>query len=319
MGLRLRVRQQAWQHAVQACAELHPGLLPVVKGNGYGFSRATLMPMAAALADTIAVGTVFEAGDVPPDRTALVLTPHLGELPITAPRDVTLTIGSADHVQALPSRQWQRHVVVKLQSSMRRYGVELRGLEALLATARGADCAITGYALHFPLVGSSLDHVAEVERWLPLLDPKLPVALSHLDAHAYARLIEQHPDRSFNIRCGTALWLGDKSTVQLSAQVLDVYRVDAGDTVGYRGVAVPGRGHVVLAAAGSSHGVRPLHDGRSPFHFARQRLHLIEPSHMHTSMLFVPADNACPVVGDGVDVQCPLTLTNADELEWIND
>ena len=319
MGLRLRVRQQAWEQAVHACAEQFPGLIPVVKGNGYGFGRPALMAVAASLADLIAVGTVFEAGDVPADRTVVVLTPHLGELPRSAPLTVALTIGSLDHVHSLPTHHWQRRVVVKLQSSMRRYGVEPRDLEALAAAARAADCTITGYALHFPLVGTSLGHMDEVEQWLPLLDPDLPVALSHLDVLTYGRLIARHPGRTFHIRCGTALWIGDKSALQLSADVLDVHPAHGDDTVGYRGVRVPSDGHVVLVAAGSSHGVRPLPDGRSPFHFARERVHLIEPSHMHTSMLFVPAGQPCPVVGDRVDVQCPLILTTADEVEWVRD
>ncbi len=319
MGLRLRIHEQAWYHAVRSCAEQFPGLIPVVKGNGYGFGRPTLMAVAAPLADLIAVGTVFEAGDVPSDRAAVVLTPHLGELPSGAPPSVTLTIGSLEHVRSLPTRHWQRDVVVKLQSSMRRYGAEPADLEALIAATESADCTITGYALHFPLSGSSLDHVAEVEQWLPLLDRELPLALSHLDALTYARLIDQHPQRLFQIRCGTALWIGDKSALQLGADVLDVGPVHAHVPVGYRGVTAPSDGHIVLVAAGSSHGVRPLADGRSPFHFAHERMHLIEPSHMHTSMLFVPTGQACPIVGDRVDVQCPLILTNVDELEWVRD
>ena len=72
-------------------------------------------------------------------------------------------------------------------------------------------------------------------------------------------------------------------------------------------------------AAGSAHGVQPLDDGRSPFHFARQRIALLEPPHMHTSMLFVAERPACPRVGDRVDVQRPLTMTAIDELMWVDD
>ena len=255
---------------------------------------------------------------MPRDRSALVLTPHLGELPPTVDPSAILTVGSVDHVRSLPTHGWQRHVVVKLQSSMRRYGVAPADLAALLQATNDAGCTVVGHALHFPLVGTAHDHAAEVEQWLTLVDPGLPIALSHLDPVTYDRLIEVHPDRTFRIRCGTALWHGDKSMMQLSADVLDVFPVRADEAVGYRGVTVLAAGHVVLVGAGSSHGVRPLPDGRSPFHFARRRLHLIEPSHMHTSMLFVPTDEASPKVGDRVDVQCPLTLVNADEVEWVD-
>ena len=54
-----------------------PGLVPVVKGNGYGFGRRPLAAIAAELADTIAVGTVHELDDVPAGSTPVVLTPTL--------------------------------------------------------------------------------------------------------------------------------------------------------------------------------------------------------------------------------------------------
>ena len=69
---------------------------------------------------------------------------------------------------------------------------------------------------------------------------------------------------------------------------------------------MPGDGTLVMVGAGTAHGVHPLGDGRSPFHFARRRLDLVEPPHMHTSMVFVPAGDPAPRCGDIVDVQRPL-------------
>jgi len=43
---------------------------------------------------------------------------------------------------------------------------------------------------------------------------------------------------------------------------------------------------------------------------------LLEPSHMHTSMLFVPAGQTCAQPGDLVDVQQPLTRVVADTIYW---
>jgi hypothetical protein len=57
-------------------------------------------------------------------------------------------------------------------------------------------------------------------------------------------------------------------------------------------------------------------DLRSPFHFARQRLLLLEGPHMHSSLVFVPSGQPCPTVGDEVDVQRPVITTNADEVIW---
>ena len=74
---------------------------------------------------------------------------------------------------------------------------------------------------------------------------------------------------------------------QLSADVIDVREVRRGDVVGYRGVAIDVDGFIVMVGCGSANGVSALSDGRSPFHFDRRRLPLIEAPHMHTSMVLV--------------------------------
>ena len=72
-----------------------------------------------------------------------------------------------------------------------------------------------------------------------------------------------------------------------------------------------------MIGCGSAHGVTPLSDGRSPFHFSQQRLHLIEAPHMHTSLCFVPHGAPTPVIGDDVDVQRPLISTLVDRINWV--
>ena len=71
-----------------------------------------------------------------------------------------------------------------------------------------------------------------------------------------------------------------------------------------------------MIGAGTSHGVQTLPSDQSPFHFERVRLSLLEPPHMHTSMLFVPNTQKCPAVGDTVDVQQPLTRIYPDIITW---
>ena len=119
-------------------------------------------------------------------------------------------------------------------------------------------------------------------------------------------------DARFRLRLGTALWHGDKSFLQLSADVTAVHPVNTGDRAGYQLSEVPGDGSLVIVTAGSAHGVAALPNGASPFHFARSRLRLLEPPHMHSSMLFVPSAAPCPAVGDRVDVQRPLITTLVD-------
>ena len=256
----------------------------------------------------------------------LVLTPsmHFDGL-LDASRDAPLsagvvpTVGSIAHVDALHAAGWQGRVTVKLASSMRRYGVLPDELLPLLSAVERAGCEPCRFMIHPPLIGGHYPEsaaVAEVDEWLTHVPQGAVVSVSHLSPTGIGALVAAHADHRFELRLGTALWLGDKHMVQLNADVLDVRPVQAGDTAGYRGATIAADGHLVMVSAGSAHGVAPLADGRSPFHFARQRLTLLEPPHMHTSMVFVPTGQECPGVGDRVDVQRPLISTAVDEWEW---
>ena len=93
------------------------GLVPVVKGNGYGFGRLRLAEIAAEFCDTVAVGTVHELAGLPDALTAVVLTPTL-QAPATS--DPILTVGRPEHLDALDA--WVGRVLVKLPTDLRRYG-----------------------------------------------------------------------------------------------------------------------------------------------------------------------------------------------------
>lgn len=317
MTLRLTVDTRAWEHhvggVVDAVGRLAPTvrLVPVVKGNGYGFGRVALAERATRFADTLAVGTVHELDPLPDGAVAVVLTPALAPparaTRDVAPRDVIVTVGAPEHVAALAG--WSGKVLVKVASSMQRYG---RGPE-LAETARRGGLDVVGWSIHPPLAGGDDHHLAEIVAALPDLDPDLEVWVSHLTPDSAARLPDTH---RYRLRLGTALWHGDKSMLQLSAEVFDTRPVASGTVAGYQLVDVPADGTLVMIGAGSAHGVTPLPDGRSPFHHARRRLDLLEPPHMHTSMAFVPAGRPVPAIGERVDVQRPLTMTAVDEIEW---
>jgi alanine racemase len=315
MALRLTVQRAAWESHIDAVAAGVDGLVPVVKGNGYGFGRAALHPMIKSLSDFVCVGTVYELDGVADRVTPIVLTPSLVPPPQSGGVSPVMTVGSIGDVGALAG--WHGRVIIKLQSSMRRYGASLAELQVLTTAVNAAGLDIIGYALHLPLAGTDADRLAEIDGWLGHLDPRQPLWLSHLQQHSYSALRASHPDRQFRLRLGTALWHGDKSFLQLHADVLGVHRVIEGDRAGYQLNEVLTDGHLVLISAGSAHGVAPLAGGLSPFHFARQRLILLEAPHMHTSMVLVPLGNPLPGVGDRVDVQRPLITTMVDEVEWV--
>jgi len=320
VALTLTVDRARWREHVAATQLAFPGLVPVVKGNGYGFGLTYLAELVSSWDPTasqeLAVGTVHELAGLPADGPRpLVLTPALArELPIGVGPAV-LTVGSERHVGELEAAGLHPPVIVKLSSPMQRYGVAAGDLPSLLGAIDRAGLPLHGFAFHPPLAGSSDDHVEAIRRWLPSLPADALVYVSHLDAAGYAAVRGgAGDDGRWRIRLGTALWHGDKSSLHLTADVLDVRPVHGGDHVGYRAVPAPADGSLVMVTAGTAHGVHPLAGGLSPFHFARQRLALVEPSHMHTSMCFVAAGSPCPEVGDTVDVQHPLTQTLVDRI-----
>jgi len=307
MTLTLHVDSAAWRAQARATAEGYGDVVAVVKGNGYGFGRPRLAAEAAALGlRRMAVGTVHELAGLPAfAEPPIVLTPALGD-DVALADGAILTVGSIAHVRAATGRQLP--VVVKLASSMRRYGVDPDGLDTLLAAAVDAGLVVEGFALHLTLAGDP----CEVDAWLTRLPPGVPLAVSHLDAPTLHDLRARHPDRRLPIRLGTALWHGDKKALALRANVVDL-RPATTPVAGYRHRPLPSAGGtIVMVGTGTAHGVHPLPDGRSPFHFARRRLELVEAPHMHTSMVWVPDGAPCPAVGDDVDVQVPLTYITPD-------
>jgi alanine racemase len=322
MAVTLYVDRAGWLAHVDQTWGLHPDLIPVVKGNGYGFGRDHLATLAARRgADAIAVGTVHELACVPNGVTGTVLTPALAaELAGVGQDGVHLTVGHRRHVDEAKAAGWNGGVVVKLASEMRRFGVSSDELADLLAAIDEAGLTVAAYALHFPLASSSAEHAAQATAWLRVIADTdrrpgtLELHVSHIEPDDLATLAARHPGIRLRPRVGTRLWHGDKRSFALRADVVDMRPVRAGRTAGYRLTELPADGHLVVASGGTAHGVQPLPDGRSPFHFSRTRLELVEPPHMHSSLLFVPDGGPLPGIGDELDLQRPLTQVYPDRL-----
>ena len=317
MTIRLAVQEAPGVAHVQSTARSYPGLVPVVKGNGYGFRRWNLVPLAGQLAEEIAVGTVFEIRGVPDHVTPIVLTPTMVPPSRNLPDRAVLTVATPHHLVTLDNAGWKGRVIVKLRSSMMRYGATVDTLTALVRDIASAGLTVHGYAIHPPLAGDDRVRLKDITDWLPRINPDIPVYVSHLSPEAYAHLRSSFADRTFRYRSGTQLWLGDKSMMQLSADVLGHHPVEPGQTAGYRQVPITSPGEIVMVGCGSAHGVGILSEGRSPFHYQRQRLNLLEPPHMHTSMLFVARGRPIPPVGEWIDVQQALTQVQVDVLQWL--
>lgn len=323
MALRLTVRRDAFLDHVRGVARDVPHLVPVAKGNGYGLGRGRLVELVDEVlpgVETIAVGTIHEAADVPVRLIAHVMNP-VTEADLSAidsiPDNAILTIGSHRDVDVLARRGWKGRVIVKLASSMRRFGVDHEGFPALVHDIARLGGMIHACSIHPPTAGDDSARLAEIRTWLPLLPECVTLSVSHLSPSALTQLRNDSDRRTVEARLGTALWHGTKDHFTLQSDVVRTETCRAGETAGYRATPVPGDGTLVVVAAGSAHGVMPLPSGESPFHFAKRRMALVESPYMHSSIAFVASGKPCPTAGEFVDVQRPLTMVHPDIIEWV--
>ena len=274
MSLDLTVDGARWRAHLLATLRANPGLVPVAKGNGYGFTLARLARRAQWLADTgatddapldlLAVGTYEELPEVAsrfggdllvlrpwrPFGTALVLDPAI------SPR-VVHTVSRLEDVSGLLAHDPAARFVLEQLTSMRRHGMGRRDLAAAASTlAQRRGSGLAGVAMHLPLVSS---HLGEVTRLInDVVASGLAtrtVFVSHLSRAELDRLGSSHPDFTVRPRIGTSLWLGDRGALSVSTTVLDVHPVERGDTFGYRGRSAPKNGHIVVVSGGTAHGI----------------------------------------------------------------
>lgn len=351
MPLTLSVDTARWRAHQERVLTSYGDLVPVAKGNGYGFGLSRLAVEAKALGvGMLAVGTYDELRDVQAfDGDLLVLTPWrpFFDVPGTSGGGVGVpterlvhTVSRIEDLKELADAGTRPRVVLELLTSMRRHGLrssDLAEVGALLDQVR-----FEGWALHLPLPTSG-SHVTEVEAQIAqVAAAKLPtdrLFVSHLTAGELSTLGRSLPDTTVRPRVGTALWLGDRTAYRAHATVLDVHPVSRGDRFGYRQRRVPGDGSLVVVTGGTTHGIAleaPSHVGSmreraktlaqgaieasgkalSPFGIGGQRRWFAEPPHMQVSLIYVPTSVTAPAVGDELDVNVGMTLTNFDEVEF---
>ena len=351
MTLTLRVDGDRWRAHLRSVAETTPGLVPVAKGNGYGFGLGRLARRAQWLqglglgVGTLAVGLYEELPEVASrnDGDLLVLTPWRPFHPPVDPalaRRVVHTVSRPDDLAGLLEAQPGARFVLELATSMRRHGMSAQQLWSTGRTLRGAQGRLEGVALHLPLAAGG--HLPEVERLLTeVVAADLPartIWVSHLTRSELDTLQTSYADLVLRPRIGTDLWLGDRLALRVTSTVLDVHPLRRGDAYGYRGRSAPRDGHLLVVSGGTAHGIgleSPLGQSglreraktlarggmdalgltRSPFWVdGKQRL-FAEPPHMQASMLFLPDDAIAPAVGDLVDARVRYTATAFDRVE----
>ncbi len=351
-GLTLRLNGERWREHLRTVADATPGLVPVIKGNGYGFGLARLAGEANGLGvDTIAVGTAHEVAQVRDvfGGSIVILHPwRPGDALATDlaadPRVIT-TVSVPEHLAMLSASGPSPRVLLEALTSMRRYGITETRLAEAAAPLSGPDhggVKFEGWTIHLPLLDEGRYTEAERLGRAALAAQAGPLWLSHLpssEAQALARQLSGPTGDPVPIRqrVGTRLWLGDEAARETTATVLDVHPVSRGERIGYRQRAVPADGWVLVIAGGTSHGVgleapTPAANLRqravsfatgslqaaglalSPYTVAGRKRWFLEPPHMQSSMVFLPAKVTPPAIGDEVPIEVRLTTATVDQV-----
>jgi alanine racemase len=347
MSLTLTVDGERWRRHLRAVADGNPGLVPVAKGNGYGFGVTRLAETAAWLGvDTLAVGTYHELPQVEQafGGDLMVLSPWRPTGPVPPdsldPGRVIHTVSRLADLIALLDRQPGARIVLERLTSMRRHGMTAEELRAATDLLAQRPAGVEGVAFHLPLAhGAHLTEVVHLVNDVVAADlPTRTLWVSHLTAPELARLRTSYADFDVRPRIGTDLWLGDRDAMRVTSTVLDVHEVERGDLYGYRGRSVPKAGHILVVSGGTAHGIgleAPTGDHsfraraatlarggldaagfvRSPFTVDGKPRLFAEPPHMQASMLFLPHGPRVPSVGEEIEVRVRYTATTFDRID----
>lgn len=340
MTLSLNIDTRAWRANVRTVHDEFPGLVPVAKGNGYGFGLDVLAREAARMNDDcIAVGIAREVEVVRAagwSRDIVVLNPWRPFDPVaTALLDdpgVITTVSRLEDLDQVSRSHPRTRVLVEIRTSMNRHGITAEEI----ASVDVSSVTFEGWSLHFPPTGV----LAEAQRLASaaVAHQRGAVWVSHLSVLDYRKL-RTHLGVRTRMRMGTQLWLGAEESLTTTATVLDVHRVSRGKRHGYHQARAPRDGWIVVVSGGTSHGIalsappsqkslrsrtvtvaKGMLDAvgmsLSPFTIAGRKRPFAEPPHMHGSMLFVGGAEPGVEVGDEIPVTCRLTTTTVDELRW---
>jgi alanine racemase len=346
MSLTLTVDGERWRRHLRAVADATPGLVPVMKGNGYGFSVGRLARKSDWLGvDTVAVGTYHELAEVDQrfHGDLMVLTPWRPSGPTPPeslpPDRVVHTVSRLADLLALLDRQPEARIVLERLTSMRRHGMSAEELRAAGKLLAHRPARVEGVAFHLPLAHGA--HLTEVVHLVnDVVAAELPTRrlwVSHLTPPELVTLRSSYADFEVRPRVGTDLWLGDRGAMRVTSSVLDVHEVERGDVFGYRGRTAPKAGHIIVVSGGTANGIgleAPTGDHsikaraatlarggldaagfvRSPFTVDGKPRLFAEPPHMQASMLFLPNGPRVPAVGEQIDVRVRFTATTFDRV-----
>jgi hypothetical protein len=338
--LALYVDSARWFAHLDGVLGRHPGrIVPVAKGNGYGFTNEFLASVSSELGvDAIAVGTIDEARRVLPrfGGKVLVLRPHtphddVGDLPSR----VVFHAATRDALEDLDGRR----VIIQCATSLYDGGMDLDELETLAPFLD--EGMVEGFSLSLPLErhggGRQLAEIAAWIEWLrsTAVHP-LRIYVNHVSDTEMTSLRTRYPDTDIQTRLGTRLWLGDATALRIAGTVTAVEPVPRGGRFGYRQRRARADVSIVTVVGGTTHGVglqapkmargrerlrtmsragmAALNLHMSPFSWKESRLWFAEPPHMSVSMLVVPKAVEPPSPGSLLPARLRYTTTRFDRV-----
>ena len=328
MPLSLHVDGQKWRSHLTQMMSAKPGLVPVIKGNGYGFGLELLAAESTRLGvETIAVGLASEVVKV---RTAFA-----GEIVILSPDQVTgdlkdaKVIPTVSSLEVLQSIDSKTNLIVEILTPLNRHGIDVSEINRALTIIEDRGLKLRGFTLHLPIVKIDSKWISAT---LNLLPDGSNVWISHL--HGADRVKKEFANLTFRERIGTALWLGADSALEATATVLEYRKIQG--TAGYQQRRA--RGNVIVASGGTAHGIgltAPQNDFsligrikiiaraleaalgrmRSPYRHNGKTLDFLESPHMQCSLL-ICSGSSQPKPGDELKVRVRYTTTTFDQITF---
>ena len=326
MPLSLHVDGAKWRLHLTSMLSAKPGLVPVLKGNGYGFGLELLSAESTRLGiETIAVGLASEVSKVRKDFAGeiVILSPDQKVSEITDSK-IIQTISSIEILEMIDANT---NIIIEILTPLNRHGIDLRDLNRVLTIIKDRGLKLRGFALHLPIAKIDIEWLISTLKNLP--DASI-VWISHL--RDGARIKREFANLTFRERIGTSFWLGAESALEVTATVLENRKIQG--AAGYQ--QMPVNGNVIVASGGTAHGIgltapqsdysilgrvkilaRALEAARgkirSPYRFNGKGLVFLEAPHMQCSLLICKGSHQ-PKPGDELKVRVRYTTTNFDQI-----
>jgi hypothetical protein len=270
-------------------------VIPVIKGNGYGFTRRTLAKESSKLnIKRIAIGTVYELdqtltdfGDevivLEPFNPSDSLTVSLWEQAMTNNSHRVIAVIAGSHLAAA-SRVGIKKVLIEGKTSLHRFGLSPTELLTLV-NGEHHNISVVGLNLHLPIADpvnvklaqlessakvntrKTSPRILEISDWLNNFASVFKTAgwplklnISHVNTKEVSQIIdiaaERNHDITVDVRLGTSLWLGNQKALKASGTVLEIHELNGDhEHVGYRQVDSHGNARLLIVSGGTSHGV----------------------------------------------------------------